>query len=494
MSATITDQLKRELIFSIFNRTQNIATPVGDSDRHYIAIGRSQEWDDEVIPPTPYSAVDDELTFRSSVQSMKLISDISYVVPRFSWVAGNSYSAWDSRYGSNTEVVSGVTASAAASPDPYYVLTDDNNVFICVAQGRTSSGLPKSSIFKPNNTSGEPFENGDDYYWQFLYNIGTAESRQFLTSTYMPVERVVDVSAGGPADDQLSVSRLQHRTIQSASVPGQILGIAIDSAGMGYSSAPTITITGIPIGTNTIVDASAYAEISGGIITDIIMKQNAGDANFTFGANYRDASISISGDAKLRAILSSDSGLGGNSVLSLNSSAVMFNVLLDGTENDDFQVTNDFRQIGIYRNPHKDSATLAGFAGNLEATSSTLSAFNKLYVSTGSLTTESITGDQIVSETTGGNASAIVDYYDGNGILYVHQTRETGYEDFGNTANVEISGGGGTATLQAPPSGLPALRPSEVDVYTGDVIYIDNRVAVSRDNDQSEDIKVVIDL
>jgi len=494
MSATITDQFKRDLLLSVFNRTQNIGTPVGDSDRHYIAIGRSQEWDDEATPPIPYSGIDDELTFRSSVQSMKLVPDVSYVVPRFPWVAGNSYSAWDSKYGSNTEVVSGVTSSGAASPDPYYVLTDDNNVFICVAQGKTSAGAPKSSLFKPNNTTGEVFTGGDDYYWQFLYNVGTAEARKFLTSTYMPVERIIDVSAGGPADDQLSVSRLQQRSIQNASVPGQILGIAIDNAGSSYTSAPTITITGVPLGSNTIVSASASAKVSGGVITDVIMKADSTDPDFEFGQNYRDASISVSGNAKLRAILSGDSGVAGNPVLSLNSSAMMFNVLLDGTENGDFQVTNDFRQIGIYRNPHKDSATLPGFPGTPEATEATLSALKKLYVTTGSLSPENITGDQIVSQSTGGNAKAVVDYYDGNGILYVHQTRETGFDEFGDIDGINISGGGGTATLLAPPTGIPSLRPAEVDVHTGDVIYIDNRAAVSRDNDQTEDIKVVIDL
>ena len=146
MSATITDQFKRDLLVSVFNRTQNIGTSLGDSDRHFVAIGRSEEWEDEATPPVPYSAVDGELNFRSSVQSMKLVPDVSYVVPREPWLSGNFYSAWDNQYGSNTEIVPGVTPSPVATPDPYYVLTDDNNVFICVAQGRTPSGSPKPSL------------------------------------------------------------------------------------------------------------------------------------------------------------------------------------------------------------------------------------------------------------------------------------------------------------------------------------------------------------
>ena len=489
MSATITDIFKRELLVSAFNKTQNISTPVGDSDRHYVAIGRCQPWDDEATPPIPYSGVDDEMNFRSSVQSMKLVPDVSYVVPRESWTAGSFYGAWDSIYGSNTQIVSGVNPSAASTPYPYYVLTDENNVYICVAQGKTAGGDPKPSLYRPSNIGTDVFTDGDGYYWKFLYNIGTEEARKFLTSTYMPVERVVDIAAGGPPDDQLSVSRLQHRTIQAASVSGQILGIAIDSAGAPgeyISGAPNITITGRPIGSNTIVEAAASAKISGGVITDVIMKADSTDTDFEFGQFYRDASVSVSGSAKLRAILSGDSGVAGNAVLSLNSSAIMFNVLLDGTENDDFQVTNDFRQIGIYRNPLKDSASISGFSGTPAASAQTLSALKKLYV-TSPTSPENITGDQVVTQQSGVNAKAVVDYYDGNGILYVHQTRETGFDEFqsGSSVNIEM---GGTATLQS------SLSPAEVDPYTGDVIYIDNRVAVSRDDDQTEDIKIVIDI
>ncbi len=492
MSATITDIFKRELLVSVFNKTQNIGVSIGDSDRHYVAIGRSEEWDDEASPPIPYSGVDEEMNFRSSVQAMKLVPDVSYVVPRESWTLGGFYSAWDSIYGSNTQVVSGVTPSAASTPYPYYVLTDENNVFICVAQGKTGSGNPRGAISRPSNVTGNVFSTGDGYYWQFLYNIGTEEARKFLTSTYMPVERIVDEAEGGPADEQLSVSRQQHRTIQDAAVPGQIIGIAIDDPGE-YTTAPTITITGRPIGEDSLVSAVASAKIDNGVITDVIMKADSTDPDFEFGENYRDASVEVSGNAKLRAILAGDSGVAGNAVLTLNSSAIMFNVLLDGTENDDFQVTNDFRQIGIIRNPYKDSASLPSFSGDPHATAQTLSALKKLHVTTGNLNPANITGDQIV-EQANGSAKAVIDYYDDNGILYVHQTRETGFGTFGTNDLVEVSDGGGTASIVAPSGAIPSLRPAEVNPYTGDVIYIDNRIAVSRDDDQTEDIKIVIDL
>ena len=490
MAATITDQLKRTMLKTIYDRTQNIGVLDGDSDRHDIAIGRSEDWPLESEPPIPFSGVDETLQFRSSIQSMKSLPDVSYVVPRFSWVAGSFYEAWDSQYNSNTEIKNSTTPSGAFAPNPYYVLTDDNNVYICVQQGRTSSGQPRTSLFKPIGIGEIPFSAGaDGYIWKFLYNIGAAQARKFLTSSYMPVERIVDELAGGPPDNDLTVSRLQQRVIQASAVPGQIIGIAVDNGGEGFTASPTIIIQGVVRqGVEEITtEASAYANVLNGSITEVIMKPDAAQALYSMGIDYADASVSVSGtgtNARLRAILSTDSGMGGNPVLDLNSSALMFNAQLTGDEANDFQTTNDFRQIGIVLNPMRDSA-------QLPATAATLSAFKRLYVTQGNLNVENITGDQLITQ---GGSSAVIDYLDTSaGIMYVHQTRETGFEPFEESTIMTVSNSGGTC-LPVTVIDQPVLRPSEVDRYSGEIIYIDNRIAVSRDDDQTEDIKVVIDL
>ena len=103
-----------------------------------------------------------------------------------------------------------------------------------------------------------------------------------------------------------------------------------------------------------------------------------------------------------------------------------------------------------------------------------------------------ITGDQIVEGTS--TARAIVNYYDDAAqILYVHQTRETGFLPFDSSDTVTVSEGGGSTSIVTV-AGQPVLRPSEVNRFSGECIYIDNRSPVQRDNEQTEDIKVVIDL
>ena len=60
---------------------------------------------------------------------------------------------------------------------------------------------------------------------------------------------------------------------------------------------------------------------------------------------------------------------------------------------------------------------------------------------------------------------------------------------------VELSDGGGTASIVAhADSDMPALRWADVDAFSGEILYVDNRVPIDRDEDQTEDIKIVIDL
>jgi len=509
MAATITESLKRDILTDLYNSTQNVGLDSGqDSDRFYLAIGRSEEWDSDVEPPAPTPSNRSVKDFQASIQSMKLVPDVSYVVPRHSWTAGNFYEAWDDKYNSNTTI-----SASGDIQNPYYVLTDDDNVYVCLQKGYTSRAIPRASLYKPIDTSGNPFSAGDDgYIWKFMYNIGAAESRKYITSAYMPVEKVLDSSQTNIPFDNLSVSRRQQFGLQNNAIPGQIIGIAIDSGGSGFTSKPTITITSISRNTLTKFDsaqldsavtpAQAFARIHNGSIYEVIMKADSTDGDsvgtFTFGKNYFDASITVSGGggtgAKLRAIIANDSGMGANPIKDLNSSAIMFNTTLDGTENNDFQVTNDFRQIGIIKNPLKDSAQYPGFSGDSAASDVTLNALKKLYVA-GGLNYSNILGDETVIGSVS-NARAVLDYFDeANDILYVHQTRETGFTPFTDSDTVSVgAGGSGISVTPNPAGGQPVLRPAEVNNFSGEVIYIDNRSPVTRDNEQTEDIKIVIDL
>jgi len=160
MTATVSDFFKWDILDRIYADYLNLDLDSGeDSDRFYMAIGRTEEWDSDALPPIPNSSRGETLRFQESIQSMKLVPNVTYVVPRYNWTPGQVYEAWDNNYGSNTQI-----APFGDIQYPYYVLTDENNVFVCLQQGRAANGTPKNSLFKPNDISGYPFSVGDDAY------------------------------------------------------------------------------------------------------------------------------------------------------------------------------------------------------------------------------------------------------------------------------------------------------------------------------------------
>lgn len=156
----------------------------------------------------------------------------------------------------------------------------------------------------------------------------------------------------------------------------------------------------------------------------------------------------------------------------------MFNAVPDGIVNGDWIVDNDFRQVGLIKDPYwYDSSDLFGDASGY--------ALKALKTSTNPT---NLAVDDIITGTTSGN-KAIIDQLDSDTIWY-HQTKETGFLNFDSGETVTNSGGQ-TATLNA--AFAPFVNP-EVDAHTGSVLYIDNGIAQLRSADNAEDIKLVIQI
>jgi hypothetical protein len=157
----------------------------------------------------------------------------------------------------------------------------------------------------------------------------------------------------------------------------------------------------------------------------------------------------------------------------------MFNVKPEGAEGGgDWIIGNDFRQIGLVKNMRAYVDGVADSANGPLFSETTGSALNKLGIT-------GLSGDQVdvkfTQSATG--ASAYIDKIDSANIWY-HQDEDTGFTEFNLSA---ITGTGISGTVNSVDS-------AEVYKYTGEVLYIDNRAAVSRSADQTEDIKIVIQI
>ena len=454
----ITDQFKKQVLDDILADFQD-----SDNVRFYASIGRSDDWNDSDVPTVPTNDALSSRRARNSLQSVKLIEDASYVIPRRTWVANLIYSAYDDN-------------DVGFPENPFYVINSNNEVYICLEQGKKQDGSSQLSTVQPTgNTTGTPFRTSDGYTWKFLYSIGALRADKFLSSAYMPVRYVAFTDSDSPAED------LQQEIVQNNAIKGQVVGFKVTNGGAGYTSTPKVEIFGNGSG------AVAYAVRAGETIVDIKVKEDsAGNAgNSYYGTGYDYANVVISGgggdSCTARAIIGQTAGIGADPVIDLKASGVMFNSKPDGVENDDF-ITGDeiFRQVMLLRNPRVDSAE-----GTLLTSTSAL-ALNKIIHDGSGFVKSTVQKTQIQGVTTG--AKAIIDDTNDSDTIWYHQTEATGFKAFQVGEEVQVVGNTGINGT------ITSLAGGDFNPFTGELLYIDNRSAVTRSDDQTEDLKIVITI
>jgi hypothetical protein len=317
--------------------------------------------------------------------------------------------------------------------------------------------------------------------WKFLYSIGALKAAKFISTAYIPVAKVQDSAGATLLADEIGVDSdspaedVEQQLVQQNAVPGQILGYAVVNGGTGYTSPPTLEVIGD--GTN----AKAVPTVVGGAITKVTVKDSS-DNSIAFGAGYTRASVSISGgggdSAEIRAIIGPVNGVGADPRDELKSGAMMFNTKPTGTENGDFVVNQQFRQVMLLKNLLiQDSSAVFTQETGLGLSKLTLTSVND----------GPFVDDLVVQGATSG-VKAFIDDVDSSGIFF-HQSDYTGYGSFQNGETISIVEGGGSTTAT-----VSNTIKGEFDPLSGELLYIDNRAAVERSTDQTEDIKIVIQL
>ena len=424
-----------------YQNARNLITDISDNNNsYYLFVARAQAWSpSDSSVPTPVDRQLDEYDAWANTVAMKRIasSQVSHCVPRYNWISGTTYSEYDDQ-------------DSTLSTKQYYVITDELNVYKCIQAGAGAS------VVKPTGTATTiPLSTlADGYRWKFMFTIGGNDVNKFLTNSFFPVKYL-------ESDD----GSIQWN-IQAAALDGGIHRIRLTSGGSGYSSTPDVTITGDGTG------ATATATVSGGVVTGITMT--------AYGSGYSRAAITISGGsptsaATARAVISPTGGHGKNPITELGGFYIMTQVLLEGADGSgDFIIDNDYRQIGIVRNPYEYGTTTI-------ATSTTKSALTEL--AHGSVTGGSFAKDDTVT----GGVSGAIGYVvsTDTGVVKVYQNDATGYVPFQS---------GETITQGAVSATISGITDPEVEKYTGEVLYIENRSPVNRASNQTEDVRLVIEM
>lgn len=486
-----------------------------DSAQHiYLFIGRTLGWDNDNTPPTPIDCVTDESSAFRDMLSLKLITsdDVNLVIPRNNWTIGTAYT----QYNNDVDLFDPTSGNP-----PFYVVTDALNVYKCI---NNNNGAVSTVV--PTGTSTSVVTNADGYQWKYMYTINSADVLKFVTTEWVPVDTLIS----NDGSNQWSV--------QEAAVPGTIDRIDVVTGGTQYTQVPTVTITGDGTG------ATAVATVTSANVTKITV--TATGTGYTWATvAITDGGVSSNG-ATAKAVLSSFKGHGADAVAELGGYFALVNAKLIYDENDTVTVENDFRRIGIVKNPLLPTDTLAT-ASNYDQTV-------RLTFSTVSGTT--FTADEIVTAATSGAMGVVVDWnattkvlrlvevtgtfipgetvvgVDASGVLQsftgtatsgttstiVLPSGASSVNDFYNGMTIKITAGTGigqtrtisdyvginrTVTVSENWSTTPdatsvvkiaSIFGPDVSLYTGDILYLENRRPIARASDQVEDIKIVVEF
>ena len=438
----------------------------------YVAIGKSDVWSASTSDTTdstsigtefpPNDHIDDLGEARANLMAMQKVNatDISHVVPRYTWTSGRSYVAWDSNDG-------------AIFDKEFYIITAEFKTYKCIVAGAGGSTV------QPTQTLTAPQAESDGYTWKYMYTVQVADSEKFLTTSFMPV-KTVSLNFANDSAAQAALSEgdfaqyLNQKASRDDANAGGIERFEISAGGTGYSSVPTVTITGDGTG------ATGTATIAGGAVTGITVTAK--------GSGYTFAKVVISGgggsSATANATLAPGKGHGVDPIAELGAFFIGINTQLTGTGGSgaDLTVGNDFRQITLIKNP-------LNFGATTTATAPTLKAMKYLDFAAGVSLTNFQVDELLVGGTSGAQAFA-VDIDTTDGFIYYAQNSKTGYTAFQNGETIT----GQTSSTSGALESSNAIGNPEVDRDSGQILFLENRTPINRTATQIEDIKLIIEF
>ena len=514
MAAIITDQIR---ILNAKNFLSGVSTA---NNAYYSFIGLpnpsdiQSDWDTN--PPSPKDNFSEEDDYWDTMIALKKINaaDARQVVIRRGWTSGTTYDMYRSDYSrSNTAKVSGATNLYAAT---YYVVNSDYRVYICLHNGvdpDNPNGRP--SLDEPSFTDLEPKvagTSGDGYIWKYLYTIKPSDIVKFESTDFIPTPLDWSTSSDTAA-------------VRDNAVDGSIKIVTITNRGVGLGTANS-TYTKVPIkGDGT--GAECTIVINNDQKVDTVTVSNQGQ-NYTYANIDLEAGGVPTGTTRptFDVVQSPPGGHGKDIYRELGAyNVLLYSRIENDVENPDFITGNQIARIGVVENPKATSGTLLS--------ADKASALGALRLTGTGYSTAAFDPDTFITQTVSTATTAVgrvVSYDSNTGVLKFWQDRTmAGFNTVGTaqtnpTYGYELQeftsspGTGGNLTI-VPTSGsnlaidtsftglstvinsrtyylgqsfTNGVATPEVQKYSGNIVYVDNRPSITRSTNQKEDIKVIL--
>ena len=457
---------------------------------YYLFIGRSHSWatdtdgqgrsineGTDASPPTPNDDITSEFYNYDDMLGAKLLtsSDVSHVIPRRNWTTGTTYDMYEHNISSSNAANSGATNLFDST---FFVMNSSNAVYKVIE----NDGATASTV-EPTSTSNSIFETSDGYRWKYMYSLTSAETLNFMSTDFIHVST--------------------DSTVSAAAVDGALDTILVVAGGSSFTTSSGSTISAIPIRGDGTGGIASVTISSGAVATATVTTAGSG---YTF-AYIRDADIiaatnagGAGSGANLNVIIPPKGGHGSNAVKELGGFFVMLNKSLVGVEGtSDIGVGNDFRRIGLLRDP-------TNFGTSTVASATTR---RQIYAVKFSSVSGTYTADEEINQASTGAVGKVVEYDSTNLILYYYQTR---FPDCGIDSNANLTAFSGANAITGQSSSASATPDTsnsntvngvefssgyanpELAYDSGDIIYVEERSPITRASDQTENVKLIIEF
>ena len=478
----------------------------------------------EDVPPLPLDNQREKIALYDEIIAAKRITDAyaRTVVRRYNWdiVANPRFDMWKPDYSATPGGGGQIGKQTATGQDSistakFYVMNSSYEVFKCLYNGEDPSNASGVDAQEEPTTAGANYDaatglytetTGGGYIWKYMYTIPTDDVLKFLSSDFMPVVLPANPSRVG---------------VVGQAVPGAIDVVLIEDAGTNLPASQTLyagikgdgtggVVEIVTNGSGTITSATIAARGQDYTYANVLL----GNGNLFSDQGLTSGVATAAGaTGALEAILPPQGGHGSDHEVELNGKRVMTNIRLTYDEGSgDFPVDNDFRRIGILKDPYQYGTTT-------QLAQDTVSGMRALKLDLTGGSPDFIPDETIQQTVTGGTAYGTVVSWtldSGSttaGVLKYIQTNDA-HTDQGVVRAFESNGSNAISANQSGASAnvattyntggpiLPLLGSSftaglanpEIENNSGDVIYIENRRLITRAPDQIEDIKLVIEF
>lgn len=476
MSAIITNNFRRKSCERFIDELIN------DGD-YFIGLGKTDKWPDTTelpedsqlfSPPLPQATINEDIDILDNLISLVKVSEQTILIPRNPWQSGRRYKIYDP--------YDPLTFDLEGNDYPSFVTINDN-VYVCLGNnsGADSTDSPSSS-YNTFDTSNHVLETTDGYIWAFVQN--NVVSSKFYTDEFIPVN----------ADLGSTVNA-------KAATGGLVYNFKIENGGQSVQPSYSIKLNGVDengtVKSTIDLQADSRFTVTIGGAESSIQSIVYDDINTDALTGYVKASVQVYNGTTLldsiiiKPLVAPIDGFGARPRSDLPSFYAGCYSRFSGTVDGEAIVDASFRQLSLIKNPQRSlDSPSAGDDGVSYADEDALDALNYIQFSPGILTQELPSGS-IISQ---GDALAYVDKYDlVNDRIYYHtnSNNEVNYIPLLATADITVTPSTGTAQTYQN-SDISDIINSEYIHNTGDVVFIDHRKKITRNVDQTEDVKIVI--